>query len=323
MLTKAVTKGFDPAETRDEHGRWSLLAAVEHAVDSAVGETKPGGKSEAKDRLKLAGRIHVEPGERLVGSAKVDTESGNIRLASVERNGHRSLRIGIGNGVFGTRDSEEGPWTGAPGNLAELNAERAKLRAEEEELQNRWDEATPEERPAIERRLDELDETSKEKIYPDGYTAHLDPAQAKQLRDALGALIPKAAETEKQVNAHFDELDRLEAERDKLRGMSRKWTPEEDARWDDLTAQIETLQAKGSPHVGPSGWATFGEGMIPGQWGNVHYEAYLDDPSVGTEVRLAVVPHDGSMTLGDMDDEIARLPLADATQLLKHLNTLA
>jgi hypothetical protein len=338
----ALVKAFDPAEVRDDHGRWSVMGAVEHAVESAVSD----GRSERRkpvDRLKLANRIHLDPGEHLVASAKVNGDGGAIRLAETEKDGTPSLRIGIGNGAFGSRDSEAGPWKAEPDDTAAVNAERAKLRDEQDRLGERWDEiqqltigepaatgyarrtlssSEQAELDAVEARQAEIEDESLGDVYADGYTAKLDAAATARLHSAITGALAEGLPVVAANDANWDEVDRIQALQEPLRGMRRKWTDEEDARWDALAAQLEAAEAKAQAEG--SDYQIFSEGVIPGEWADVHYRVDLDDPSIGVRVHLGAVPHGSGQTLADLEsvEESATLDPAETRQLLKYLAAL-
>lgn len=240
-------------------------------------------KSALKDALKLAGKIDLAPGEQLLGSSKVDGDGGTVRLAWFERDGRRSLRLGIGGAGFGSRDDEAGPWRAGPDATVEENRRRAALRREQKALAA-LDNRTPDQ----ERRLEELDDMETVEVYPSGYTANLDEAAAARLAADVREALDRATAAQALEDAHFDRIDELERERNKLKFMDRKWTTEEDARWDSLTAQLEQLKA--NPPARPAeGYFAF-TGVIPGEWADVHYSAEFDEPDLGPEVSLTAVP---------------------------------
>jgi hypothetical protein len=327
-----VAKEFDPAETRDDHGQWSTMGAIEHAVESAIGDVGGRKGSKVSDRLKIANRIQLDHGEHLVGSSKVSGDAGTVRLAATSKNGHPLLRIGIGNAGFGSRDVGSVPWTAGPDNTTALNAERAKLRDEEDRLGKRWDElkaaetlSPPEqaELKSIESRLDEIDNMDKGDFSPDGYTAKLNESSVEQFRSTITDALDRGVKTAADVSAKWDEIDRLKESQDRFRGMRRKWTDAEEAEWDALAAKIEALEAE--VNGGDDGYQIFAEGSVPGEWADVHYRVDLDDASIGVQVYLGAVPHGTGQTLSDLsdDEEAAILDPAETRQLLRQLGTLA
>jgi hypothetical protein len=66
------------------------------------------------------------------------------------------------------------------------------------------------------------------------------------------------------------------------------------------------------------------EGSIPGQWADVHYAVYLDDPEVGVRVTLGAVPHGSGRDLADLDgyQQAATLNLAEITKFLHLLDQI-
>jgi hypothetical protein len=266
--------------------------------------------SAIKDALKLAGRIDLAPGERLVGSSKVDGDGGTVRLAWTERDGRRRLRLGIGDADFGGRDDEAGPWRAGPDHTADENRRRAAQRQELAELEA-LDKRTPEQ----DRRLDELANVSTADVEPAGYTANLDEAAAGTLADELRGALDQAEAVYKSENAYYDRIDDIERERNKLKFMDRKWTAEEEARWDNLTAQLEQLKA--NPPTRPAqGYYEF-DGVIPGEWADVHYSVTFDDPSFTPEVSLTAVPP--GIDPDDLSGERANLEPSETRKLLRLL----
>lgn len=330
-----VTKHFDPSEARDDHGRWSLVGAVEHAV---AGATKPA-KGAPKDRLKLADRIHLDPGEHLHGSARVNTDTnGSVLLAGIDKDGQRHLRVGVGNGSYGTRDSDHGLWAGMPHDTAGNKAHNAEAAAERERLESRWDDlhyketidrqpltdAERAEKTSIEHHLDQIEDTPEAPEWADGFTSHLEPAQAQQLRTVLADLHAKGVRAEADENARWDEIEKLREEQAELGGPD-GFDPDE---WDDPDAErarLDQVQQR-LQELLPAGenweYLRFGQGVIPGRWGDIHYEGFLDDGAIGAQVHLAVVPHDRSRSLDDMDEEQASLSMADVGKLVKHLGEI-
>lgn len=94
----------------------------EHNQDSH-GDGTGEAKTALKDALKLAGDIELAPGETLLGSDKVTSSDGVIRLALTDRDGDRSLRLGLGGPGFGDADDEAGPWTGGPNRPTDPDAD--------------------------------------------------------------------------------------------------------------------------------------------------------------------------------------------------------
>lgn len=108
----AVEARFDPTQPRDNDGRWT--------------DTPGSGGTGDLDKLKLAGRIDLGPGERLVGSVAVEADDSAVTLAAVQSPDGPRLRVGTG------IDSEETDrWrAGNRGHTANLNGARAAELAE-------------------------------------------------------------------------------------------------------------------------------------------------------------------------------------------------
>ena len=202
----------------------------------------PGGAAGGAlhDALKLAGKIDLDPDERLIGSDKLDMRGGGIRLALTEAHGVRSLRLGIGGEGFG----HGGVWHGNRGGLGNV---------------------------------DDPDGI-------DGFTAKLDEPAVKQLHATL-------------IKALADGKGKqLEVDKAYSAGLP-------------------------DPPRPAQGFWTMAEGSIPGEWADVAYNVYLDDPSVGVEVHIGAVPHDSGRDLADLtgSDQAARLDPAEAQKLIKLL----
>lgn len=273
-----LARNFHPDEPRGWHGRW---------VGGAI-----------HDALKLEGKADLQHGEHLVGSDKVAGHSGTIRMALVDHHGTKSLRLGIGDETFGSRDDEAGPWRAGPDSTAAINADRKKLTAEQASLEHELSagHVTPARKAAIEKRLTELDNMDTSEVVPAGYTANIDQHSAASLRSTLADALAKGEQEAARRNAVFDEIERLTKEREPLRVMPTKWTPAQEAKWDSLTARIDQLQAE----AGGFDYTVFAEGSVPGRWADVHYRVELDDPSVGVRVDLGAVPHGSGKSLSDL-----------------------
>lgn len=345
------------------------------------------------DPLKLAGRVDLDPGETFLGSGKVTGMGGTARWAVTTRaDGSRSVRLGIGDEAFGTREDDVGPWRACPDDSEQVNAERRKLRdeqaaiearfgeieaanwlaehgngqtpaelkAEQDRVEARLDEINaedakvnaarrrhyageqvdeaelnppryckpgeydtllkrykdlrqmpdpakwsasppqPEREPgeykAMERRYGELDDMNTNEIYPSGYTARLDPDAVQTLRREIDRAVEQAEAAHAAGTAYYDEHERLEAVLDSMRGMDRPTTPEEDALWDKTQEALEAHRAT-EPDMD---YQVFGAAMVPGEWGDVHYEVDLDDYGIGPQVAIGVVQHGSGKTLDDL-----------------------
>jgi hypothetical protein len=282
----------------------SVTRHATHNQKDHAGDRTPNVGS-ALDKLKLAGRIDLDDGEELLSSGKLDADNGAVRVAHTRRGGQPSLRFAAE--AYGGEGMPK--WSGNRPRTAELQAERERLDAERDQLDEddpRYDELTEQ--------LDTLGEGD------DWSTARLDAARAEEFRTRLRAALAGAAEAEKAENKRYDEIDRLERERDKLRGdPTRKWTAEEEAWWDSLTEQIETLESGTAV-----GFAEFDEeGVVAGEWSDIHYHVYFEDfeeVDSGTTALIGVKPHGV-----EPDWELARdwkgvFKAADMRKILKLLD---
>lgn len=120
----------------------------------------------------------------------------------------------------------------------------------------------------------------------DGYTAKLDESAARK----LGAALVKALADGKQKQLEVDEAY------DK--GLPEPPRPEQ-------------------------GFWTIAEGSIPGDWADVAYNVYLDDPSVGVEVHIGAVPPGQSLEDLTGAEQAARLDPAEAQKLIRLLGKYA
>jgi hypothetical protein len=70
------------------------------------------------------------------------------------------------------------------------------------------------------------------------------------------------------------------------------------------------------------GFWTIAEGSIPGEWADIAYNVYLDDPSVGVEVHIGAVPHGSGRDLDDLtgSDQAARLDPTEAGKFIRLLD---
>lgn len=242
----------------------------QHNQQSHAGDGVPGVDLK-RDKLKLAGRILLDGDEKLVSSGKLDGDDGVVRTAVTLRGGRPSLRIAVD-----ISDDGLPKWTGNAPRTAEIQAERELIEAELAQLD--------EDDPRYDRLIDKRNDLGE----GDWFTARLDEESSRQLHARLGAALAAATDVEKRERMRWDKIDRLERERDKLRGMGRKWTEKEDARWDSLTEQIEALEA-GTDDASVSEFDE--EGVVPGDWGDVHYHVYFEEVYTGARVLLGVRPH--------------------------------
>lgn len=180
--------------------------------------------------------------------------------------------------------------------------------------------AEPGEVQALERRYEELDEADTTELFAGGYTAKLEAPAAGQLRDVLASGVAAAEETYTANNQVFDEIDRWEAVREPLRGMPREWTAEEDARWDEATAKIAAIEARAAES--DFDYTVFAEGVVAGQWADVHYRVDLDDYSVGVQVAIGAAPHGSGLDISDLagNEQAATLTPTETKALLRQVD---
>ncbi|HKT04760.1 MAG TPA: hypothetical protein VJT31_35040 [Rugosimonospora sp.] len=108
--------------------------AAAHPGVQGVAPTRPP----LGDKLKIARRIQLDDGETLIGSGKYSGEDGTVRWALVRRpDGSPALRLGVGDGTFGTDEDQCGPWNGGPDETEAINAERRALSEEYDRAEDR------------------------------------------------------------------------------------------------------------------------------------------------------------------------------------------
>lgn len=107
-------------ELRDSVAGWNAAHPTHPKGGDGKWSHTPGGAvSSAVDKLKLAGRIDLDPGERLLGTDEVTGVEGSARLAWTDKGGSRSLRLGLS----GREDDDADPWSGGnDGSTARLDA---------------------------------------------------------------------------------------------------------------------------------------------------------------------------------------------------------
>lgn len=261
----ASAKRFDPGQPRNEDGEWSKV---------------PGGALHtAGDKLNLAGRIPLEPGEHLAASGVVTTEDSVMPMAWVDTPAGTTLRIGTG-----IRHEDKGRWRGANrGSTVVLDEEGASRLASatkemleagaagvdrEEELSARQDELEHRQRDLIRRQypsltrqqakeLDRLDE----KI--EGLASHIDRIEA-QNRDSFEDLSPQTQDTWRRLD---NDMRQLAVERDAITAdywanggkdpalLDQKKTL--DFRIEDLLEEQSNLHNEREPDRGRVGYASF------------------------------------------------------------------
>lgn len=242
-----------------------------------------------KDTLKLAGKIDLGPDEKLVGSDKLNADVGGIRMALTDTHGVKSLRLGIGGTGFGSTHDDVGPWHGNQVSVDEINAERKRLRAERDTAIAEVDRldadplAGPKRKAAAQARVDEFDDMNLDDALPAGYTAKLNSAAVERLRATLTKALAEGKAKQREIDDAYDK---------------------------GLPDPIRPAQ----------GFWTIAEGSIPGEWADVAWNVYLDDPTVGVEVHIGAVPP--GETLEDLTgaEQAARLDPAEAQKFLRLLN---
>jgi hypothetical protein len=276
--TRTVAR-FDPTEPRDPHsGKWT---------------DGPGGAAAGalKDALKLAGKIDLDHDEQLIGSSKVDGDTGGIRMALTEQDGKRMLRLGLGVEGYGQRNRDEGiaAWDGNPTRASLSAADRERLNTEENALDDEYDSASPSRQEAITNRLADI----REQLADEGFngTAKIDEYSMGRLADRIRPALDEAVERAKAENKAWDAVE----------GGST------DPRLVELAGRTESI--------------TFTDGIVPGSaWGDVHYAVELDDPSVGAQVYLGVKPKDAPDGWGEDLDWKGRFDPAETRKFLRLLD---
>jgi hypothetical protein len=287
---------FNPDEPRipggPHGGEWgSGGGAVSHAL---------------KDALKLGDKTDLQPGEKLLGSSKIDGDAGGIRMALTERDGHRMLRLGLGGEDYGKRNRDEGipAWDGNPSKPPLSADDRKRLDAESEALDAEYDSASPARQEQIDARQADIREQLAADDRGFNGTAQLDDYGMRRLADLIRPAMADAAEQDKRQNDAWDEIDALEA----------KGNPD--------PARMERLRE--IARADATDYLTFATGIVPGSaWGDVHFSVELDDPSIGPYVKLGVQPKGAPDDWGTGLDWQGRFDAAETKKLLRLLDTYA
>jgi hypothetical protein len=275
----------------------SVTRHATHNQKDHAGDRTPN-VGPALDKLKLAGRIDLVADEELLSSGKLDADNGAVRVAHTRRGGQPSLRFAAE--AYGGEGMPK--WSGNRPRTAELQAERERLDRERDLLD---DEDDP--------RYDELTEQIRQLGEGDDWsTVRLDAAKTKELHARLSNALAAAADVEKTENKRWNEIDRLEAQRDKFRQLG-QMTPEQDAQWDTLTEQIEALEAAPNREFDE-------EGVVPGEWGDVHYHVYFEEVDSGTRMLIGVKPHGVDSSWENTRDWKGIFNAAEARKILKLLD---
>lgn len=273
-----------------------------------VGDGVDGGQwtstGATRDTLRLAGRIDLAPGERLVGSGRVDSSQGGLRMAVTETAGRRMVRLGLGPEGYGQRDRDEGiaAWDGNPSAPPLTPTEREILAAESDSLEDQYDGASPDRQEEIETRLDEIRERlTTDRIGFNG-TAELDEYSMRRLADRIRPALAEAEEQLNRENAAYAELEELELD------------PDADP------ARLAELRQRARVDPDSPGYhgITFDEGVVPGsRWGDVHFGVDLSDSTSGVEIRLGVTPKGAPDDWGDAIDWQGYFNVADMRKFLR------
>lgn len=286
-------KSFNPAESRDDHGRWSLAGAVAHAVTDAVAPEK------GKDRGRLHGKIRLNPGEQLKSSGRVEgSNDSTVHVANLDHAGQHTARLGVGANGYGDPDSGHGRWTG---NLDDAHQRATEIRALHDEharLQQVAEDSDGPQEDNAHAALDEFEQDHYTDLYPDdqrsGYTFAMDADETAQLKETLAHLRTLGAAHDKLANRLFDVADSI--------GDPAGQQAAGDAAWARVAAGPLTV------------------GDLPAGDGVLHYHLEMDDPSVGTELRLQYVPAGKTAADLDRDDSGAVLGMSHLGKWLKLLD---
>jgi hypothetical protein len=161
---KAVTAHLPGKHPQRSHGN-------DHGVDVIPG-----------DKLKLAGRIDLKPGEKLLSSQRIRSGQWDVLAAEVDTAGGREVRLGV------IDPSDRGKWTAGPNatraaRVAELDRRMAEM------VDRDGDDATETEQyEQLREERDELADDSGDL----NRTTSLTPEQVSQLRSGIEAGIAKA-----------------------------------------------------------------------------------------------------------------------------------
>lgn len=286
-------KSFNPAESRDDHGRWSLLGAASHAIADAVAPDK------GKDRGRLHGNIRLNPGEQLKSSGRVEGMNDSaVHVANLDDNGRHTARIGVGANGYGDPVAGYGRWTGNLDDTHQRGTEIQALHGEHARLQQAVADSDGPQEDSATAALDEFVQGHYADLFPDdrqsGHTFAMDADQTAQLKETLAHLRTLGAANDKLANRLFDDADGIQD------------PAEQQAAWDAASARVA---------AGP-----ILAGHIPAEGGALHYHLEMDDPSMGTELQLQYVP--AGRTLADLgrDDSGAVLGMSHLGKWLRLLD---
>jgi HK97 family phage prohead protease len=263
-----------------------------------------GAAGGLKDTLKLAGKIQLQPDEKLLSSAKFDAPAGGVRMALTERAGQRRLRFGAGTEGYGQRNRDEGlaAWDGNPSKPPLSRAERERLDAEGDALDEEYESASPARQDEIDNRLADIREQLTTDDIGFNGTAELDEYAMRRLVDRIRPAMAEAVEQEKAENKAWDEIDKLEAE----------GNPDP-----DRMAALRRI-------VDRDGDITFVEGIVPGSaWGDVHFLVELYDVTSGPSLLVGVQPKGTPDDWGEDKEWLAKFDPAETRKFLRLLEKFA
>lgn len=289
--TPVELRRYNDSQKRDPNGEWG---------DGVPGPSAAG----LTDTLKLAGKINLEPDEKLLGSAKVDGDQGGVRMALTDRGGKRMLRLGAGGEGYGQQHRDDGipAWDGNAAREPVSPAEQQRLDGEWDTLDAEYDTASPARQAEISARQDAIREELFEDATGFSGTAILDPYSMERLASRIRPAMLEAVEQEKIENAAWDEIEALE----------KKGNPD--------PGRMAELQRIINP-AGRDAGITFVQGVIPGSaWGDVHYSVEIDDLTVGTRVHLGVQPKGAPDDWGDGRDWMGQFDVAETKKFLRLLD---
>jgi hypothetical protein len=257
------------------------------------------------DKLKLAERIDLQPGEKLLSSQRIRTnakvDGWDLMVAEVDTPGGRQIRLGI----IEPGDSKH--WTAGPDpkrvkRIVELDTEIDRL------------ESDPDLSEAESDRLEELrSERSDLQEFDRGNlnrTAFVEPEAIGKMRTDIDSGIEQAKAWSKKWRRLRDEYEDIQAD-DDISGEERE---------ERLARVEESFDALGDNDQ------YFLEGSIPGgNDGDLHYlVGGVDDDEGGWKIELGIKPPDAkdSWYIGNNDDG-ARFEGSDVKKLLKALDGIS
>lgn len=257
----------DVARAHDGAGEPVPAAAPAPAPAAPAGAAPAKKRRPLRDALKLDGKIPLEDGETLLGSSKVEGEyGGTVRVAVTAKDGKRRIRLGIGGPGFGSREDEAGPWRASPDRTEQINAKRAKLREEENQIEARCAEIEAAEIQAKlsgDGPLRSLEDIRAERAQVEKRLHEIDVQDAKvnaaRGRKAAGEDVDPA-ELDPPPYCEPGEYDRLVKRVFELRDLDRAGTwdenrrPGEPGEYDRLSKRYAELEDTDTNEVYPSGY---------------------------------------------------------------------